>query len=87
MRDVHIHEGAIWYWQTRQRVPVMIDDSLRTVTIETIAAAHALLASGKTPPPVEDKKRCRACSLLDLCEPDTFRHDHSAGYINELFAS
>lgn len=85
MRGIHVDEGAIWYWKVRKREPVMIDNALRRTTIEMIEAAHALLASGRTPPPTEDVKRCRACSLYDLCEPDTFRRDHSARYVNELF--
>jgi CRISPR-associated exonuclease Cas4 len=85
MRGIHVEEGAIWYWEVRKREPVAIDNTLRQTTMETIEVAHALLASGKTPPPIEDKKRCRACSLLDLCEPDTFRRDHSASYIDALF--
>jgi len=87
MRDVHVDEGAIWYWEVRRREPVVIDSTLRQTTVEMIEAAHALLASGRTPPPIDDKKRCRACSLVDLCEPDTFRRDHSADYIRELFTS
>lgn len=85
MRQVHIAEGAIWYWEVRKREPVVIDSSLRRATIETIEAAHALLASGKTPPPIQDNRRCRACSLVELCEPETFRKDHSAHYVRELF--
>jgi CRISPR-associated exonuclease Cas4 len=29
---------------------------------------RALLAAGKLPPPVNDE-RCRACSLVELCQP------------------
>lgn len=85
MRHVQVSEGAIWYWEVRKREPVVIDDDLRDATVAVIEGAHALLASGKTPPPTEDKKRCRACSLVDLCEPEAFRRDHSARYINDLF--
>jgi CRISPR-associated exonuclease Cas4 len=85
MRDVQVNEGAIWYWEVRKRIPVEIDRALRQTTVDVIEAAHALLVLGKTPPPIEDKKRCRACSLVDLCEPDTFRRDHSASYIDALF--
>lgn len=85
MRQVQVAEGAIWYWEVRKREAVVIDAALRETTIAVIEGAHALLASGKTPPPTEDKKRCRACSLVDLCEPEAFRRDHSARYINDLF--
>jgi len=85
MRNVSISEGAIWYWEVRKRETVAITNALRTATIAAIESAHALLASGKTPAPTQDKKRCRACSLIDLCEPEAFRLDHSLEYIEELF--
>jgi len=86
MRDTTVTEGAIWYWDVRRREVIQIDDALRAVTVAVIEGAHAILASGKTPPPTDQRKRCRACSLIDLCEPDTFRHDHSEGYIEGMFA-
>jgi CRISPR-associated exonuclease Cas4 len=85
MRKVHINEGAIWYWQVRKREPVLIDDALRSETLAAIEGAHQLLLSGKTPSPLDRKKRCRACSLIDLCEPATFRRDRSSVYIEGLF--
>ena len=85
MRQVRVAEGAIWYWEVRKREPVVIDDALRETTLAMITGAHALLATGKTPPPTADKKRCRACSLADICAPEAFRRDHSAAYINDLF--
>jgi len=86
MRDISIDEGAMWYWQKRKREPVLIDTALRKVTLATIEGAHKVMASGMTPAPTDNKKRCRACSLVDLCEPDTFRRDHSRAYIERLFA-
>ncbi|MFK5984300.1 MAG: CRISPR-associated protein Cas4 [Pseudomonadota bacterium] len=85
MRQTIVSEGAIWYWETRRREAVKIDSNLRQITTSIIADAHDLLSLGKTPPPTENIKRCRACSLKDLCEPQSFRHDQSKKYINELF--
>jgi len=85
MREINIEEGAMWYWQARKREPVIFDEALRSTTLAAIEGAHKLLASGTTPLPTDDKKRCRACSLLDLCEPDTFRRDRSVNYIEGLF--
>ena len=85
MRDVAIDEGAIWYWQVRRRELVPVNAELRALTKAAIERAHALLASGETPPPTEEKQRCRACSLVDLCEPNAFRRDRSALYVEELF--
>jgi len=85
MRDIKIDEGALWYWKVRKREVVTFDKTLRETTLGAIKGSHDLLASGKTPAPTDDKKRCRACSLADLCEPDTFRRDRSGVYIKELF--
>ena len=70
MRGIVINEGAIWYWQERRRELVAIDESLRQKTLQTIASARELLLLGKTPPPTNDKKRCKACSLRDRCQPE-----------------
>jgi CRISPR-associated exonuclease Cas4 len=86
MRGVAVNEGAIWYWEVRRREAVAIDARLREVTIATITAAHALLAARTTPPPTTDIKRCKGCSLLDICQPALLRNDHSAAYVNALFS-
>lgn len=86
MRETNVTEGAIWYWEVRRRENVQIDEALRATTMAAIEAAHAILASGKTPPPTDKAKRCRACSLVDLCEPDLFRRDHSNAYVEEIFS-
>ena len=87
MRNTRVEQGAIWYWEVRRREPVLIDDSLRAVTVTMIGQAQAILASGTTPPPIKDKSRCKACSLVDLCQPNTFSNDHTKAYIAELFSS
>lgn len=85
MRRCTVSEGALWYWEIRRREPVAIDNSLREATVAAIEGARNILVSGKTPAPITDKRRCRACSLCDLCEPDTFRNDRSSRYIKEMF--
>lgn len=85
MRNVFVEEGALWYWEVRRRESVKIDAELRKITIDIIEQAHEVLALGKTPLPTQKVKRCRGCSLQKLCEPDTFRKDHSKQYIHTLF--
>lgn len=86
MRDISIAEGAIWYWEVRRREPILLDEGLRETTTQVIEGARQILLSGKTPAPTLNKKRCRACSLSELCQPDAFRRDHSAQYISELLS-
>lgn len=86
MREINVEDGAIWYWEHRRREPVIFNKVLREKTIAAIENAHSILTSGLTPPPIDDKKRCRACSLRDLCKPEIFRRDHSTAYINGIFS-
>ena len=64
-----VPEGALFYAQTKRRVPVPFDGALRGLTEEMAAAFAELFRSGKTPPPTAKRERCRACSLIDLCRP------------------
>lgn len=86
MRGIQVSEGAIWYWETRRREVVIFDEQLRSATLEAIRKTYELLSTGNTPQPVDDKRRCKGCSLIDLCEPDKFRRDKSSTYINGLFS-
>lgn len=84
MTGQSIAEGALWYGQTRHRVPVALSASLRAQTLAVIAQVRELLASGHTPPP-EYSKRCKACSLVEICQPKVMARDRSVGYVKELF--
>lgn len=79
-----IEEGALWYMQTRHRVPVVFSYGLRQQTLDTIAQVRELLKSGKTPPP-EYGKHCKACSLVEICQPKLLERDRSVGYVKGLF--
>ena len=79
-----INEGALWYMQTRHRLPVVFSGSLREQTLAIIAQVRALLESGTTPPP-EYGKHCKACSLLEMCQPKLLEKDRSVGYVKGLF--
>ncbi len=66
-----VPEGALFYAQTRRRVTVPFDAPLRALTESAVADLAAVLASRVTPPPTLHKSRCKACSLIDLCRPET----------------
>lgn len=63
-----VHFGAIYHHSSRRRRQVEITDALRQEVEHTTAAIRDMLASGKPPPPVNDK-RCDQCSLLEICQP------------------
>ena len=61
--------GAIFYGAVQRRHDITFDAALRAETHRAAAATHALVASGRTPPP-EFGPKCRACSFLELCRPE-----------------
>lgn len=67
-----VFEGALFYSQTKRRVAVPFDADLRTLTLAAIDDLNRCLAAQTTPPPTPHRSRCRACSLIDLCRPDSF---------------
>lgn len=66
-----VPEGALFYATTKRRVTVPFDPDLRALTEATVAELAAVLSSGITPPPTPHRSRCRACSLAELCRPDS----------------
>jgi len=68
MLHIAVPNGALFYGQTRRRLPVEFDDGLRARTHGAAMRLHELFDSRCTPPAVHDKK-CRLCSLINLCLP------------------
>lgn len=79
-----VASGSLWYGKTRHRLAVVFGDELRAKTLATIDSVRTILQSGQTPLPIYDK-RCKACSLMDICEPKVFGKDKSVGYVAEIF--
>lgn len=66
-----IPEGALFYGRNRRRKRVAMDGELRALTRTIADEARSAMASGTVPPAVHDPARCNACSLADLCRPET----------------
>ncbi len=71
MTDAPVLAGALFYTETKRRVQVPSDAGLRALTEATVADLARVFAAGETPPPTLHTSRCRACSLHDLCCPET----------------
>lgn len=72
MTGIAVPEGALFYAQTKRRVIMPFDDTLRAITEQAAAELSAVFDARKTPAPTPHKSRCRACSLIELCRPETF---------------
>jgi CRISPR-associated exonuclease Cas4 len=79
MLGAAIHEGRIFYGQTRRRMDVIFDAELRELTVETARRLHELIESRGTPPAVYEERKCDACSLIELCMPQAMRFQKGAG--------
>jgi CRISPR-associated exonuclease Cas4 len=60
--------GEIFYHGNRRRQTVNFTPQLREATENAIASAR-LTAIGKMPPPIDQAKKCQACSLIGICLP------------------
>jgi CRISP-associated protein Cas1 len=63
-------EGLVYYFKTKQRVRVVLDEPLVTETLRFIQEARSVAAAGLIPPPLTDSPKCQGCSLAGICLPD-----------------
>lgn len=67
-----VSEGALYYATSKRRRVVVITAQLRADVAQTARDIRQMLASGELPPPLvaeQAAKRCKACSLLERCQP------------------
>ncbi|MCG8338713.1 MAG: CRISPR-associated protein Cas4 [Proteobacteria bacterium] len=66
--NTRIPQGALFYGEKRRRQTIQFDKELRNQTISLTERLHSLFNSGVTPAPGYTKK-CKSCSLVDICNP------------------
>ncbi len=64
-----VPEAYIYYAAERQRLRIVVDDTLRGDAISELEAAKRA-AGGPRPPPLVNDSRCPRCSLQPICLPD-----------------
>ena len=62
-------EGILFFWETRQRVRIAIDQELLALTEQTIRDARGTVESQRMPPPLVDSPKCPKCSCLLYTSP------------------
>jgi CRISPR-associated exonuclease Cas4 len=83
MTESVVESGAIFYGEIRRRIDVRIDESLKARTTEMIGAFDAMIRS-KVLPAAIWKKGCRACSLVEICQPKSGVREKARDYLKEL---
>lgn len=81
MTGMAVNEGAIFYASSKRRRVVPITLELRVAVEQTAQAIRQMFATAKLPPPLvadQAAKRCKACSLLERCQPQAARTNFDA---------
>ncbi len=65
-----VDEGFLYFAESHERVPVILDDSLLDLTHHHIAEMHQTAVSEVVPPVLIDSPKCPRCSLVGICLPD-----------------
>lgn len=73
MLKAQIQEGQLFYGQPRRRTTVCFSGELRALVARCTRRLHRLLEGSLLPPPQYEKKKCGACSLFDICQPQAHR--------------
>ena len=76
-----VTEGAIFYASSKRRRVVPITPQLRVQVEQTALAIRQMFATATLPPVLgaeQAARRCKACSLLERCQPQAGRADFSA---------
>jgi CRISPR-associated exonuclease Cas4 len=84
MHNTTIDEAFLFYGQTRRRLAVAIDDSLRRETLAMIVRVRKMMDRRETPKP-EYGPKCRACSLAEECVPKALWQGGAAQYVRRIF--
>lgn len=80
-----VPRGAIYHASSHRRREVAITEELHCLVVESAEAIRAMLASGRLPPPVNDR-RCEQCSLNEICDPaGTAAIERHAAALHALF--
>ena len=84
MYEIQIPEAALFYYETRRREVVSINEPLRRLTYELSEAMHKTFDGGITPKAVPQHS-CKNCSLFDICSPELTKKTTVAYYLKKSF--
>lgn len=76
----HIKKGAIYYGKLRKRVEYEITAELKCEVKSAIKEMNGYMQRGYTPK-VKPHKKCRNCSMKDICRPDLQKIGSAKDYV------
>ena len=85
MLGVSVLTAAIFHTASKRRREVKISQDLRAEVEHVVNAIRRMLASQHLPRPITEVKRCRECSLKDICQPEALKTIASEAHRQALF--
>lgn len=80
MLATQIDKGYLFYFETRRREEIHFSIELRQQMIEIVEEMHSYMDRGYTPK-VRTSKKCKTCSLRDICLPELNKNKKVKQYI------
>ena len=74
MRGMRLEYGEVFYHRTRRTLRVDFSAELRAEVEETVAQMRRLNAQPYLPPVLENRSKCRGCSVNEACQPNLVAH-------------
>lgn len=66
----HSDHGYLYFAESKERVKVVFDEELISLTLSSATAFISDCGKEKPPPPLLDSPKCPRCSLVGICLPD-----------------
>ena len=73
MLGTTIRRGAIFHAGSKRRREIDVSEALRAEVASAVAAIREMLVNQRLPEPTTDTRRCRECSMKDVCQPEAAR--------------
>lgn len=82
MLQIKISEGCLFYGIRKRRTKVELDETLRQLTLQKIDRLRQMIDNRETPT-ARRMPKCKKCSLVELCMPDSQRFRTGVAAWNE----
>ncbi|GIK65482.1 MAG: CRISPR-associated protein Cas4 [Chloroflexota bacterium] len=67
--SAQVLEGSVFSWRSRRRDDFVITPELREQVEVVVQSMVDLLTTGMRPAPIQEKHKCKNCSVRDVCQP------------------
>lgn len=78
MLSTSITHGYLFYGKRKRRTKVDFDLDLRNLVESLALEIHQLYQHRRTPAAIYEDRKCKACSLIHLCQPRAFERKRGA---------